>query len=299
MELFSLLTYPLSPLPLWSEHWDGAALRAKAAELGSRAFDRGFRQVAYIEGERTFPSFAHCLSYGIAPRHLVEKGWRYVCGVDFSAAGRAGTVVVTLGVSLENLRVPVDIQILSDPAALPGVLLALYHRYRPQVIMLEDNALQGAVIDMVRTATRGQCRLPLQGFTTGRQKADPAIGLPSLEVEFANGMWRIPLLHEIGPADSDTDPWVRLVREFQGHPFHSSDDLVMATWFAREAIWAKRALVFDEHVSFDALPNGQIVPLDDAHDPDVEAGRPRRNGPAYNPRTDGPGEGDGGNPSIF
>jgi hypothetical protein len=46
MELFSLLTYPLSPLPLWSEHWDGAALRAKAAELGSRAFDRGFRQVA-------------------------------------------------------------------------------------------------------------------------------------------------------------------------------------------------------------------------------------------------------------
>jgi hypothetical protein len=151
----------------------------------------------------------------------------------------------------------------------------------------------------VRTATRGQCRLPLQGFTTGRQKADPAIGLPSLEVEFANGMWRIPLLHEIGPADSDTDPWVRLVREFQGHPFHSSDDLVMATWFAREAIWAKRALIFDEHVSFDALPNGQIVPLGDAHDPDVEAGRPRRNGPAYNPRTDGPGEGDGGNPSIF
>ena len=109
MELFKLLTYKLSPLPLWSEHWDGPALRAKAAGLGSRAFDRGFRQVSYIEGERTFPSFGKCLSYGIAPHHLAEKGWRYVCGVDFSAAGRAGTVVVTLGVSWENLRVPVDL----------------------------------------------------------------------------------------------------------------------------------------------------------------------------------------------
>ena len=165
-------------------------------------------------------------------------------------------MVVTLGVSRENLRVPVDIQVLSDPAALPGVLLALYDRYRPQIIMMEDNALQGAVIDMVRAATRGRCRLPLKGFTTGRQKADPAIGLPSLEVEFANGMWRIPLLNEIGPTDSDADPWVRLVQEFQGRPFHSTDDLVMATWFAREAIGAKRALRFDGRIHNLGPPSG-------------------------------------------
>jgi hypothetical protein len=85
----------------------------------------------------------------------------------------------------------------------------------------------------------------LKAFTTGSNK----LGLSGLEVEFDNGVWRIPereFAHH-GPTcervgEDERCGWCRWVEEVGNYPNVSSDDTVMACWFFREA---GRQLSFD------------------------------------------------------
>jgi hypothetical protein len=69
-------------------------------------------------------------------------------------------------------------------------------------------------------------------FTTGKQKADPIFGLPSMEVEFFNGAWVVPM-RGVDPQDAEHgfNIWRR---ELDEHPIGAAADTVMASWFARE-----------------------------------------------------------------
>jgi hypothetical protein len=107
-------------------------------------------------------------------------------------------------------------------------------KWKPEVVNVENNALQ----DTVRQwALERNASLPLQGFCTGKQKADEAIGLPGLEVEFANGAWIIPMGevqgHDLG-CDCPWCVWIQGMDMYpQVEPFYTHS--VMACWFAREA----------------------------------------------------------------
>lgn len=232
--------------PLWEPFWSAQALAKRRQEIGPRTFDRGFRQMAYVEGERTFPSFMKCVEFGVAARQIVAgEGWKFYVGVDLSSKGRPGTVAAVLAVNGENLRVPADLCILADPAQLPAALIALHSVWKPEAIKVENNATQDAIVDMLRAATRqANCNLPIQSFTTGANKAHPEFGLPSLEVEFNAGLWRIPLEYA-GEEEIPKDVcWRRFLDEFKGHPFAPTSDVVMAFWFAREAARGPKGLWF-------------------------------------------------------
>ena len=82
-------------------------------------------------------------------------------------------------------------------------------------------------------------------YLTGRNKADPLQGLPSIEKEFDNQEWLFAIENEPKLGESDlNDPWVKLIYEFQGYPFYETTDIVMSLYFAREG--AKQFLRGDE-----------------------------------------------------
>jgi len=67
-------------IPLWDK-WSKEALISKAAEIGNRAFDRGYRQRALSDEDRTFPSYQKVFKTGMAAcrRHgSIRTASRYI-----------------------------------------------------------------------------------------------------------------------------------------------------------------------------------------------------------------------------
>ena len=219
-------------LPLW-ERWNKKRLLNKLKEIGTVNFNRGFRQIPFDDENKWFPHFSQCVHYGIKWQDIVKDDWRRYTGVDISSKTRPGTVIFTIAVSPEFIKTPVDIRVLNNPVKLADVLIDVYEKHKPDIIMVENNAVQDVILDMLKLSTSR--RLPLKPFTTGKQKFNPEIGLPSLDVEFENGQWFIAIESKPEPTMSSQNPWVRFLREFENAPYYESTDIIMAAWFAREA----------------------------------------------------------------
>jgi hypothetical protein len=69
--------------------------------------------------------------------------------------------------------------------------------------------------------------LNVVGYTTGKQKADPALGVRGLAVEFEAGKW-------LAPAHPDVDMWLSEARAFD--PSAHTGDRLMASWLAKEGV---------------------------------------------------------------
>ena len=173
-----------------------------------------------------------------------ERGWRFCCGVDLSGTGREGNVIFTGAVDAAGMRVPVEIRCgkWSSPE-LARQLDAVDERYSPEIILVENNGYQQAFRDWA--AADRQAHLwtgRVLPFTTGKNKADVTHGLPGLEIEFENGVWRIPHREfaSHGAAcdhgsNGEACGWCRWADEMSQYPYVGNDDTVMACWFFREA----------------------------------------------------------------
>ncbi|MBI3320005.1 MAG: hypothetical protein HYZ89_05410 [Candidatus Omnitrophica bacterium] len=219
----------LERIPLWETKWPQEALTSKRRAIGERAFNRGFRQMALSDEERTFRSFDRCLIQGAKPSELAGPDAPRFMGVD--PFGQH-VVIFVLALKKEPIpkRVPVAIYRGSwGPAETVRHILEAYRQHLPQGVKVENVAAQEAIVQWCKE--KGEV-IPIEGFMTGKQKADPEIGLPSLEVEFENGSWEIGYEeHEYGCPCA----WCVWIAEMRGHPLHPTQDAVMACWFAREA----------------------------------------------------------------
>jgi hypothetical protein len=86
--------------------------------------------------------------------------------------------------------------------------------------------------DFIRQfALQRDISLPLKPHTTGRAKADPAVGVESLFIELFNGAWLIPnsKYEEVHPT---LQTWIAACLYYV--PAKHTDDLLMASYFARE-----------------------------------------------------------------
>ena len=126
--------------------------------------------------------------------HARENGWKFACGVDLSGAGRSGNVIFTGAVNAHGMRVPVEIRCgrWTSPR-LARELDKVDALFSPEIILVENNVYQAAFGDWIREDRE---KHPwwgrIKAFRTGRNKADALLGLPGLEVEFDNGVWRVP-----------------------------------------------------------------------------------------------------------
>ena len=215
-------------IPLWNVEWSEERLRKQYKDVGARAFDRGYRQIALNDEDRTFPSsdsiFREDLDMSVVAPH-----WPRIMGVD--PFGQAVVLFIMALNPQTHQRIRVEIRRGKwQPKQTIREIVDAYRTHMPQYIVVENNAAQSAIAQWAMEV--GGLDLPIVPFQTGKQKADPILGLPSLEVEFANGAWLIPM-KGIDSTDSN-NPNNVLRSELRAHPIAESWDTVMAMWFARE-----------------------------------------------------------------
>lgn len=224
---------PVGAWPLWDAKFDEPELRAIHA-ADQRSYLRGYRLVAFDDSEKTFPSFASCIEYGVDWRELPWSTWAFTTGVDISGLGRAGTWAVAVGQRPDGVKVLGEGMIRRGKFTAPQALDALAEldaEFSPLVHVVEDNASQKAYIEATALdPKRYPFRKRIVGHTTGSDKTDRAIGLPSLEVQFANAGWKV-YYRERHKADCACD-LCELVRQVDQYPLGASDDALMALWQA-------------------------------------------------------------------
>jgi len=213
-------------IPVW-KIWNKEALITQRKDIGARAFDRGYRQDAINDEDRTFPSSDSIFDWNGNTNHI-DNHWPRVTGMD--PFGQA-IVIFTLAINPHTHRKEL-VELRRGKWKSKEAILQLVDAWitnRSQIIVVENNAAQDAIIQWAKEI--GRTSIPIVPFCTGKQKADPIYGLPSLEVEFANGSWNIPCGH-IDPLDAE-EPINVLKKELKGHPVASSWDCIMAMWFAK------------------------------------------------------------------
>lgn len=222
-------------LPLWTEGGFGKdRLLHIHQERGSAAFERGFRQHAMTDEDRTFPSFLKCKK----PLHLSDmeaeiQEWPKYSGVDPSSESRPGSAIFTLAKSPKGLRLPIEIRRGQwSGSDLVANIADSVNKWGVQICMVENNALQ----DIIRQwALEKDMSLPLKGYHTGHQKQDEIEGLPGMEVEMENASWLFAAKEWDGHPGSCQCGWCQWEREMLSYPQAETSDCVMAMWFAREA----------------------------------------------------------------
>lgn len=213
-------------IPLWSI-WNKEKLLDRLSTIGQRAFNRGFRQEALSDEDKTFPH-SEQIFHAHLSKDFIMPSWPKVVGVD--PFGQQVVIFVLALVEGRLQRVPVEVRRGKwDPARTINEILEVNRIHRPFVFVVENNAAQDAIVQWARE--KGGANLNIVPFTTGMQKANPDFGLPSLDVEFENGSWIVPMAgHELG-CRCGLCVWRQ---ELSDHPVGEVADTVMASWFARE-----------------------------------------------------------------
>lgn len=233
-------TRRLPDLPLWSR-WNQKALQDQAKKIGPRAFARGYFLQAYTDEDRMFRNFQSCYSPGLRAAEVIARRYKTFVGVDLAGKKRKGTALVALALEPgTQRRIPVDIRIgafsYNDTA---GHLADMNRMHNLAYVMIENNALQEAVVDAITTSEKSKGSdlwMKIEPFHTGKNKSDETIGLPSLETEFANRAWAIPSDEfEKHPPGHDCN-WCTWKDQMINYPMWSAQDGCMAAWFAREAL---------------------------------------------------------------
>ena len=164
----------------------------------------------------------------------IHPDWPRYMGVDLARTEGGGnyTVIFTIAVDDNGRRWVVDITRVQVRASnIPEIIADLYNVYKPQVVLVENNAFQQVIIDQMNELDMS---IPVQGHYTGTRKHDISMGVPSLATQIDNGSWVIPYggNHEDVVHDCSICAWID---EMVAYPFGEHNDTVMAMWFADTA----------------------------------------------------------------
>jgi hypothetical protein len=232
--------------PLWPDRWDAEALARREREIGARAFARQFLLRPVSDEELTFPPevMQACEEDSFVPGRMeVASSWPRYAGVDLAASlgqKASWTVMLTAAVDPKTQRrYPLEIvrKRQNFPATIE-MILEQWRRHRPDLVYVESNAFQQAVLDQLSDRDRS---IPVKGFRTGEQKYDETVGIPSLAASMANGSWVLPTGGQPHPVRCECG-WCAWRRELELHPHGETSDVLMAMWFCELA--ARRQALF-------------------------------------------------------
>lgn len=230
--------------PLWPERWDAQALATREREIGPLPFARQFLLRPLSDDQRTFPEqvLETCRDRGFVPGKIeMPDNWHRFAGVDLaSSLGQKAsyTVMFTIAINPENKR-RYPLEIIRRRQLFPATIQMIrdsYARWQHRTIYVESNAFQSAV---VHELGQHDCSIPVRSYTTGSEKLDEKMGIPSLSAGMANGAWLIPSggdPHAVGCECG----WCAWVRELTLHPGGEHTDVLMAMWLAELAARERR-----------------------------------------------------------
>lgn len=230
-------------IPLWGLKWNKEALQSKRLEMGSREFDRGYRQRAMSEDDLLFkPEWIdRALDRTIAIPDSIKRGdfWAKFprdAGVDLAISEeQSAAFFAIIGVCTTRdwhrwlMSVCLKKGLSFNQQA--GTLLEYQDRYQFDIVNVESNAYQESLVRHFKEeGVIG--RVPVRGFRTGRlQKVDVELGVPSMAVEFEQDRIHIPYGNQ--RTRRIVEPLVEQLKAYPTPGAH--DDAVMALFFAREA----------------------------------------------------------------
>jgi len=224
---------------LWPQRWDAQALARREREIGPLPFARQFLLQPLSDDQRTFPEqvLDACRDLDFVPGKVeVLDTWPRYAGVDLaSSLGQKAsyTVMFTVAVNPETKR-RYPLEIIRCRRLFPATIQMIrdsYARWKHHTIYVESNAFQAAVVHALKDL---DCSIPVRSYTTGSEKLDEAVGIPSLSAGMANGAWLIPTGG--GPHQPGCEcGWCAWVRELTLHPGGEHTDCLMAMWLAELA----------------------------------------------------------------
>jgi hypothetical protein len=224
----------------WKEKWPRHQVILRASRLGIRSFNRGLRQRPYSDDDTLFNAehIEAACRWDMSTRDVPEE-WPRFLGADLSSDQRPGTVVTVIARDPRTGKkalLAVKRGQWGWSAKTAHTIFEMFTTYKCRMGFVENNAAQATMLELIRSLHGVD--VPLRGFTTGKQKADPLDGLPGLSIEFENDAWVFPLREYISEREytaSSEVPHVVLIRELLEYPHGANTDCVMSLWFANAA----------------------------------------------------------------
>jgi len=236
----------------WPDKWSPKRLKEREKLIGTKAFDRNFRNKALSEEDVLFdPEFLKAAEVaGVGPLNPMFKKMKKYVGVDLaiSEASRAHyTVIFEIAVE-NNIRYP--LKILRGKWSSPQtaqLLATLNDADHPDAFCVENNGYQKSLTQWMRAIG---INLPVIPYTTGLNKVDLNLGLPSIALEFESALWKIPMGDKQHGATCSCQFCI-WIDEMKNYPIGRFDDTVLACLFAREAFRQASSAKFSGFTSWD------------------------------------------------
>lgn len=231
----------LPAIPTWRDKHSPEAL--EEAMLDPIMFNRAYGMRPVSPEELKFPSFKTCCVPGLTASDLRKQGMPAYIGVDLAGKNRPGNAIVAIGIKYPEMR-RVMLEVRRGNWSSPktaGVLAEVCSHHNVQYIQVENNAYQQSLIDWIKHEKPDfPYWMKVEPFTTTSAKNEEWYGLPGLEVEFKNNGWIFPLSEWEGHGSTCQCDWCAMKTEFEDYPKGATTDIVMATYFARDAAnkWA-------------------------------------------------------------
>jgi phage terminase large subunit-like protein len=229
-------------IPLW-QRWSADALKSKRDIVGSRDFDRGWRQIALSEDELTFrpehvdrcvskSNILHFPIAGASKKDFCPPGHYSFMGVDLAIASKSagGDFFVIVGIIVDaKTGHRTVVSIYRQRGLTFDQQLKVVEMYAdfldPTFVYVENNAYQQAFVQELQRRTA----LPVEPFTTTAvKKSDLDYGLPRMALEIEQQKWTFPMGNAVS-----IDLTSILLSELKTFPISRHDDCLMALWFAR------------------------------------------------------------------
>ena len=251
-----------NPTPIWPPpgKWSLEALEDRRLSIGDAAFARQYMLHSISAEDRFFnndvlgPAMDTRWRFRSPEYAEFVEGFPKVVGVDLAASmqdSAAYTVLVTLAIGPHGEMYLVDIaRGRMRHYETVEKIRENYREYHPQLVMVENNGYQQAMIDALE---EDAYLIPVAPFTTtAKAKHSESVGIRGMATMFQRGKWDIPVrgLVDRDKFDPDApvtslDTWLMsevekdviasLLREFSDYPSGRFSDQVMACWFATHA----------------------------------------------------------------
>ena len=241
--------------PIWPEKRPKSWLIEKYKQIGSRRFDRGYRNKALSDDEIVFsPDVIDRLpNYKIKPISKMFNGMESFIGVDFAGGANSKGYTVFFVVSLGEDRKRWVRSIKRghfSGGQMANIMTDLNDIYNEPTFVVENNGVQQVIIDLLEIANKDIVKVV--PFHTGMKKMDLTEGVPSLALEMEQGMWEFcmfPSKHEV----SCVCDFCVCMRELKDFPLARYSDTVMSLYFARQGIRMQHE---DNTCGFEVVPIG-------------------------------------------
>lgn len=241
--------------------WTRKTLIRRRSKIGKEAFERSYQNRMPSTSSRRFASVMRAFDTSIdypaaADLHRPSDVVAVSIGVDPASDKRPGTAIIAAGV-LPNGRkrcLWAEVGRFTYPQLIRR-LIVLRNLLDAEIVMVETNSQQSAIIDCIRDIAdnaendefrrlAGELLSVVAPWLTGTNKFDDKVGLPGLAVEFENNVWIIPAasrtkhgrLCRAGDSRQKCSS-CRLLAGLEDYPNTLADaDAVMGLWFARNGL---------------------------------------------------------------